>query len=312
MIQFITFLLIIICVLVGVAFFTLFERKLLGYIQLRKGPNKVGVIGILQPFADAIKLFSKEHLAPTFSNYVPFIIAPSFSLGLSLRVWVRIPSGFNILSFDMRVIFFLCCVGLGVYRLLAAGWRSNSKYSLFGALRGVAQTISYEVSLVLVLIAPLIITLGYEWRSFSFFQEDFIFLFLLPLRALIWLVSCLAETNRTPFDFAEGESELVSGYNTEYRSGGFALIILAEYTRILFISFLFVIIFLGGGENLIIVPLFILLAFVFVWVRGTLPRFRYDKLIYLAWKCFLPFSLSYLVFLGSIIILVLNFRLKEC
>lgn len=305
------FLLVIICVLVGVAFFTLFERKLLGYIQLRKGPNKVGVVGILQPFADAIKLFSKEHLSPTFSNYTPFIIAPTFSLGLSLGVWVRIPSNFNILSFDIRVLFFLCCVGLGVYRLLAAGWRSNSKYSLFGALRGVAQTISYEVSLVLVLIAPLMLTLGYEWDSFFFFQEDLMFLFLLPLRALVWLISCLAETNRTPFDFAEGESELVSGYNTEYRRGGFALIILAEYTRILFISFLFVIIFFGGVKGLIIIPLFILLAFIFVWVRGTLPRFRYDKLIYLAWKCFLPFSLNYLVFLGSFIILILNWRLKN-
>nr|QVT15626.1 NADH dehydrogenase subunit 1 [Simocephalus sibiricus] len=311
MIQLIMFILTVVCVLVGVAFFTLFERKLLGYIQLRKGPNKVGMIGILQPFADAIKLFSKEHLAPIFSNYIPFIIAPSFSLGLSLSVWVSIPSNFNLMSFDMSVLFFLCCVGLGVYSLLAAGWSSNSKYSLFGALRGVAQTISYEVSLVLILIGPLLLTLSYEWVNFSFFQEDLMFMFLLPLSALVWLISCLAETNRTPFDFAEGESELVSGYNTEYSSGGFALIMLAEYTSILFMSFLYVVIFLGGVNSLIVVPLFILMAFVFVWVRGTLPRFRYDKLMYLAWKCFLPFSLSYLIFLGSFIILVLNLSFKN-
>lgn len=302
MIKFIILVLLAVCVLVGVAFFTLFERKLLGYIQLRKGPNKVGFIGILQPFSDAIKLFTKEHLFPTFSNYAPFIVAPSFRLALSLRVWARIPSNFNLLSFDMRVLFFLCCVGLGVYRLLAAGWRSNSKYSLFGALRGVAQTISYEVSLVLILIGPLVVTLSYEWAEFSLFQEGVAFVFLFPLRALAWMVSCLAETNRTPFDFAEGESELVSGYNTEYRRGGFALIILAEYTRILFISFLFVVIFIGGVSSFFLIPSFIFLAFLFVWVRGTLPRFRYDKLIYLAWKCFLPFSLIYLLIIGSFVI----------
>lgn len=304
-------ILTVVLVLVGVAFFTLFERKLLGYIQLRKGPNKVGFMGILQPFADAIKLFTKEHLPPTLSNYTPFLIAPSFRLALSLSVWASIPSHFNLISFDMRVLFFLCCVGLGVYRLLAAGWSSNSKYSLFGALRGVAQTISYEVSLVLILIGPLIVTLRYEWIRFSFYQEGIFFLFLFPVSGLVWLISCLAETNRTPFDFAEGESELVSGYNTEYRRGGFALIILAEYTRILFISLLFVIIFLGGVNTFLMVPIFVFLAFVFVWVRGTLPRFRYDKLIYLAWKCFLPFSLTYLLLIGSLILFVLFFRFKN-
>nr|BDH80269.1 NADH dehydrogenase subunit 1 [Ceriodaphnia dubia] len=305
MMQFIMLLLTVVCVLVGVAFFTLFERKLLGYIQLRKGPNKVGVGGIFQPFADAIKLFTKEHLSPTYSNYLPFIIAPMFSLGLSLYVWTSIPSNFNLVSFNMSVLFFLCCVGMGVYSLLAAGWSSNSKYSLFGALRGVAQTISYEVSLVLILICPLIVTLGLEWGLFSFFQKGMWFVFLFPISSLIWFISCLAETNRTPFDFAEGESELVSGYNTEYSSGGFALIMLAEYTSILFMSFLFVIIFLGGVSSFNLIPMFLLISFLFVWVRGTLPRFRYDKLMYLAWKCFLPFSLIYLILVGGIMVLVL-------
>lgn len=298
------FLLTAVGVLVGVAFFTLFERKLLGYIQLRKGPNKLGLIGILQPFADAIKLFTKEHVAPMYSNYLPFIVAPVVGLSLSLLSWLSIPSFFNIISFDLRVLFFLCVVRMGVYSLLAAGWSSNSKYSLFGALRGVAQTISYEVRLVLILLVPVLISIGYDWLGIIEFQQGIWFLFIFPLRRVVWFISCLAETNRTPFDFAEGESELVSGYNTEYRRGGFALIILAEYTRILFISFLFVLIFLGGIRSFYSFFLFIFVAFSFVWVRGTLPRFRYDKLIYLAWKSFLPFSLVYLLFLGGLIVML--------
>lgn len=297
------FLLTVVCVLVGVAFFTLFERKLLGYIQLRKGPNKVGFIGILQPFADAIKLFTKEHVGPIYSNYAPFIISPVVGLSLSLLSWLSLPSIFNIISFDLSILFFLCVVRIGVYSLLAAGWSSNSKYSLFGALRGVAQTISYEVRLVLILLVPVIVRISYDWVDIEVFQSGFWFIFLFPLSGLIWFISCLAETNRTPFDFAEGESELVSGYNTEYRSGGFALIMLAEYTRILFISLLFVVIFIGGFHYFSFLA-FNFIAFLFVWVRGTLPRFRYDKLMYLAWKSFLPFSLLYLLLLGGILILL--------
>lgn len=298
------FLLTAIGVLVGVAFFTLFERKLLGYIQLRKGPNKVGFTGVLQPFADAIKLFTKEHISPTYSNYLPFVVAPVFGLRLALLSWLSIPSIFNIISFDLSILFFLCVVSIGVYRLLAAGWSSNSKYSLFGALRGVAQTISYEVSLVLILLAPVLISAGYDWIEIECLQSGMWFIFIFPLRRLIWFISCLAETNRTPFDFAEGESELVSGYNTEYRRGGFALIILAEYTRILFMSFLFVTIFIGGLHHFYSFFIFLFLSFSFVWVRGTLPRFRYDKLINLAWKSFLPFSLLYLIFLVGLVTLL--------
>lgn len=298
------FLLLNIGVLVGVAFFTLFERKLLGYIQLRKGPNKVGFIGLLQPFADAIKLFTKEHIKPMYSNYLPFIISPILGLTLSLLGWLSLPSKFNIFSFDLRILFFLCVVRIGVYRLLGAGWRSNSKYSLFGALRGVAQTVSYEVRLVLILLVPVILRVRYDWIELQRYQTGFWFIFLFPLRGIVWFISCLAETNRTPFDFAEGESELVSGYNTEYSRGGFALVILAEYTRILFISILIVVIFFGGVLRINSFFLFIFIAFLFVWVRGTLPRFRYDKLIYLAWKSFLPFSLVYLIFLGGIVSLL--------
>lgn len=295
-------LFIVVSVLVGVAFFTLFERKLLGYIQLRKGPNKVGLIGVFQPFSDAIKLFTKEHMAPSYSNYIPFLVSPVVSLGLSLLVWLTIPSLWNVISFNTSVLFFLCCVGLGVYGLLAAGWSSNSKYSLFGALRGVAQTISYEVSLVLILMIPLLVIMSYDLAGFYSFQNQLWFIFLFPSAGMVWFVSCLAETNRTPFDFAEGESELVSGYNTEYRRGGFALIILAEYTSILFISFLFVTIFCGAFSSFLSVFIVLSVAFLFVWVRGTLPRFRYDKLIYLAWKSFLPFSLVFLLFLGGVLL----------
>ena len=304
-------LLTVVRVLVGVAFFTLFERKLLGYIQLRKGPNKVGVTGVIQPFADAIKLFSKEHIVPLFSNYSSFIVAPVLALSIGLIIWIRVPSSFNIFSFDLSVMFFLRCIGVGVYRVLMAGWRSCSKYSLFGALRGVAQTISYEVSLVLIILSPLFLVSGYEWALFGRVQRGGWLLFVLPWSALVWFISCLAETNRTPFDFAEGESELVSGYNTEYRRGGFALIILAEYARILLMSFLFVYIFIGGFRDFFSFLNVLMLAFLFVWVRGTLPRFRYDKLIYLAWKSFLPFSLFFLFMLGGCMWIFLGENIKR-
>lgn len=295
-------LLTVICVLVAVAFFTLFERKLLGYIQIRKGPNKTGFIGLLQPFADAIKLFRKEHVAPIRSNYLPFIAAPVARFFLALLIWSCIPSKYSNVPFKLGVIFFLVCTALNVYGLLAAGWRSNSKYALLGALRGVAQTISYEVRLALTLLRPLLITQRFDIANLAEAQETIYFIVVLPILSLIWFASCLAETNRTPFDFAEGESELVSGYNTEYARGGFALIILAEYTRILFISILFVILYLGGSTSGLGIVWFTLVAFTFVWVRGTLPRMRYDKLISLAWKTFLPISLIFLVLVRALIL----------
>lgn len=296
-------ILTIILVLVAVAFFTLFERKLLGYIQLRKGPNKIGFIGLLQPFADAIKLFSKEHSSPLSVNYLPFILAPIFRFFLALLVWRCVPSINGSVPFKIGVLFFLVCTGLGVYGLLTAGWSSNSKYALLGGLRGAAQTISYEVRLALTLLTPILVVQSYDWGSLRALQERFYFILVFPFLRIIWFASCLAETNRTPFDFAEGESELVSGYNTEYARGGFALIILAEYTRILFISMLFSLLYLGGGVNLIGIVWFSRVAFLFVWVRGTLPRLRYDKLMNLAWKVYLPISLIYLILGASLVII---------
>lgn len=293
----INYILLIICVLVGVAFVTLLERKILGYIQIRKGPNKVGYIGLLQPFSDAVKLFSKEQTLPTLSNFLPYYLSPVIRLFIRLLAWVVMPYGIGFVNFRIRTLFFLCCLSLGVYSTLRAGWRSNCKYSLLGRLRAAAQTISYEVRLALILLSFIFLVGGFNLQLFTLFQQDVWLIWLTFPLALIWLASCLAETNRTPFDFAEGESELVSGFNTEYRSGGFALIFMAEYARILFIRILFVLIFLGGDPCRVLFYIkLVSIAFVFIWVRGTLPRLRYDKLIYLAWKRFLPVSLNYLIF----------------
>nr|YP_010384337.1 NADH dehydrogenase subunit 1 [Squilla biformis]UGW52217.1 NADH dehydrogenase subunit 1 [Squilla biformis] len=293
----INYVVLMICVLVSVAFFTLLERKVLGYIQIRKGPNKLGFIGILQPFADAVKLFTKEQALPVMSNFLPYYLSPIFSLFISLVVWLVIPYETGLMNFGLGSLFFLCCTSLGVYTLMGAGWSSNSKYALLGSLRAVSQTISYEVSLALILLSFIFLVGGFNLNLFSNYQSDCWLMFLsLPL-AGVWFVSCLAETNRTPFDFAEGESELVSGFNVEYSGGGFALIFLAEYSSILFMSALFVILFMGSGPSSLSFCLkLVFMVFSFIWVRGTLPRFRYDKLMYLSWKSFLPVSLNYLMF----------------
>nr|AFQ62224.1 NADH dehydrogenase subunit 1 [Glaphyrus comosus] len=288
-------LVLVISVLIGVAFLTLLERKVLGYIQIRKGPNKVGYMGILQPFSDAIKLFTKEQTYPLMSNFNSYYMSPVFNLFLSLLLWMCVPFFFVFLNFSLGILFFLCCSSLSVYAVMMAGWSSNSNYAMLGALRAVAQTISYEVSLSLILLSFLYMIMSLNILDFMKYQELVWFFFLMMPLCMMWFVSCLAETNRTPFDFAEGESELVSGFNVEYSSGGFALIFLAEYASILFMSFLCAMLFLGG--NIMNFSFFVkvgFMAFVWLWVRGTLPRYRYDKLMYLCWKGFLPVSLNLL------------------
>ncbi len=299
-------LLLVICVIVGVAFLTLMERKVLGYIQLRKGPNKVGFIGIPQPFSDAIKLFTKEQTYPLVSNYIVYYFSPVFTLFLALVIWLCIPYLTKLYSFNLGVLFFLCCTRIGVYTVIIAGWSSNSNYALLGGLRAVAQTISYEVRLALILLSFIFLIGGYNFLNFIIYQQYVWFLVICFPLALVWFASSLAETNRTPFDFAEGESELVSGFNIEYRRGGFALIFLGEYARILFISILFSVIFLGSDiYSLFFFIKLSIVSFIFIWIRGTLPRFRYDKLMYLAWKSFLPFSLNYLIlFIGFKIFII--------
>nr|UFZ13072.1 NADH dehydrogenase subunit 1 [Protohermes niger] len=301
-------LLMIICVMIGVAFLTLLERKVLGYIQIRKGPNKVGFWGIPQPFCDAIKLFTKEQIYPVMSNYLMYYFSPIISLFLVLVTWMVYPMEWGLWSMNLGVLFFLCCLSLGVYTVMIAGWSSNSNYALLGGLRAVAQTISYEVSLALILMSFILLISSFSLLDLMKYQNMIWFIFISFPLGLIWFVSCLAETNRTPFDFAEGESELVSGFNVEYSSGGFALIFLAEYASILFMSMLFVMLFLGADlYSMFFFVKLTMISFLFIWVRGTLPRYRYDMLMYLAWKSFLPLALNYLLFFLGLKIFVLIF-----
>nr|UQJ75104.1 NADH dehydrogenase subunit 1 [Comatermes perfectus] len=304
---FVIFILLVVCVLIGVAFLTLLERSVLGYVHIRKGPNSVGFVGLFQPFSDAVKLFSSEQYFPLISNYLSYYFSPIFGLFLSLLIWILIPYFSGFISFELGLLFFLCCTSLGVYTVMIAGWSSNSNYSLLGGLRSVAQTISYEVSLALVLLSFVFLICGYNLVDFYYFQVYlWLIFFCFPL-SFVWFISCLAETNRTPFDFAEGESELVSGFNVEYGAGGFALIFMAEYASILFMSLLFCIIFLGC--DMYSLYFYISLSFIsylFIWVRGTLPRFRYDSLMYLAWSSFLPLSLNYLLFFLGVSLFILS------
>nr|YP_009485759.1 NADH dehydrogenase subunit 1 [Reduvius gregoryi]AVZ00895.1 NADH dehydrogenase subunit 1 [Reduvius gregoryi] len=301
-----SYVLILVLVLLSVAFTTLLERSVLSYIQLRKGPNKVGFMGLLQPFSDGLKLFFKEQTYPYFSNFVIYYFSPVFMLMLSFLLWVLFPFLVNVYNFSLGALFFLCCTGMGVYGVLLSGWSSNSNYALLGGLRSVAQTISYEVSMALILICLLIFIFGFNFIDFMKYQGFIWFLFFsLPL-FFCWFSSCLAETNRSPFDFVEGESELVSGFNVEYSSGGFAFIFLSEYMNIIFMSLLSCIIFFGCDlYSFIFFMKLTFLVFMFIWVRGTLPRYRYDKLMYLTWKVFLPLSLSYFLFFSGVVLLML-------
>nr|QIZ12603.1 NADH dehydrogenase subunit 1 [Hemiarthrum setulosum] len=291
-----------ISILLAVAFFTLLERKGLGYIQNRKGPNKTGYFGLIQPLADALKLFLKEENNLQTSNKMPYFIAPALSLMLSLSLWSLYWSNFHLWYFKLSMLFFLCVSALNVYGTMIAGWSSNSKYSLLGALRAVAQTISYEVTLFLIILSTITISSSF---AFTVINEHQLFIWsamLTPPIFMIWLVVCIAETNRAPFDFAEGESELVSGFNIEYGSGAFALLFLAEYASILFMSMLTTILFLGTKnlwwfDNLAFWLKTSLVAFFFIWIRGTFPRMRYDLLMKLTWMSFLPISLMSLSFI---------------
>nr|YP_009754541.1 NADH dehydrogenase subunit 1 [Myrmus lateralis]QIN90649.1 NADH dehydrogenase subunit 1 [Myrmus lateralis] len=291
------YIIMIICVLVSVAFVTLLERKVLGYIQLRKGPNKVGFIGLLQPFSDGLKLFFKEQTYPFMSNFIIYYLSPIFMLTLSFALWVVFPQVVNVYSFNLGFLFFLCCTGMGVYGIMLSGWSSNSKYALLGGLRAMAQTISYEVSMSMLMLCFIIFIHSYNFIDFMIYQSSVWFIFFSFPLFFCWLSSCLAETNRAPFDFAEGESELVSGFNVEYSSGGFAFIFISEYMNIIFMSMLSVVMFLGCDlSSLTFYLKIVFIIFWFIWVRGTLPRFRYDKLMYLTWKVFLPMSLNYFLF----------------
>nr|AWV83431.1 NADH dehydrogenase subunit 1 [Aleeta curvicosta] len=284
-------------ILIGVAFLTLMERKVLSYIQMRKGPNKVGFIGILQPFSDAIKLFTKESNMPMLSNYIIYMVSPILGLFNSLLLWVIYPYLINCVSFNMGMLFFFCCSSMGVYSLMITGWSSNSNYAMLGCIRSIAQTISYEVSLVMIILCPVVMIESFNLIEFYLFQQFTWLMYLFFPLGICWVSSAMAETNRSPFDFSEGESELVSGFNVEYSGMGFAFIFLAEYTSIIFMSMMFCLIFLGGKVESLFFPVQLtMISFLFIWVRGTLPRYRYDKLMYLAWKSYLPVSLNFFIF----------------
>nr|QZZ18337.1 NADH dehydrogenase subunit 1 [Shaddai sp. SL-2021a] len=292
-----TSLILLIFVLISVGFYTLLERKIMGYSHIRKGPSKVGYLGILQPFSDGMKLFLKEQVWPMNSNFLIYYLCPFFGLIQSLFLWMLFPFYINCVEHTYGFLIFLCISSSGVYGLIICGWSSNSMYSILGCVRSISQAISYEVSLALILLGYFLFCESYDLVSFDFLQLTNWFIFISPMVFLVWFSCCLAETNRSPFDFAEGESELVSGFNIEYGSGGFALLFIAEYSSIIFMSLLTCLIFLGGDYySFIFYMKLIFICFCFVWVRFSLPRYRYDKLMYLAWKCFLPMSLNYILF----------------
>nr|YP_009988599.1 NADH dehydrogenase subunit 1 [Pharyngocirrus uchidai]QNM39910.1 NADH dehydrogenase subunit 1 [Pharyngocirrus uchidai] len=291
--------------LVAMAFYTLLERKILGYVQLRKGPNKVGVMGLAQPFADALKLFAKEHNRPKLMNFSAFIVSPLLGLTIALVTWTIYPNLAAAYFMPLSILYFLALSSFNVYTTLAAGWASNSKYALLGALRAVAQTISYEVSMALILIAALLLTPAFNFfdiMKFHFSPTAFI----APHLFILWYITTIAETNRAPFDFAEGESELVSGFNTEFSAGSFALIFMAEYANILIMCILSATIFFAPFfiSFTFALPILTLeawiLAFGFIWVRGSYPRMRYDRLMSLTWKTFLPWSLAAILLLSPL------------
>nr|YP_010490504.1 NADH dehydrogenase subunit 1 [Smilium sinense]UWM12990.1 NADH dehydrogenase subunit 1 [Smilium sinense] len=305
MIVILYYLLVLLLVLISVAFLTLLERKMLGYIQIRKGPNKLGLVGILQPFSDALKLFTKGQSWTLITNYNLYFFSPIFMFFLALFLWVLVPFSVGYFDFEYGLFLFLCVLCVGVYPLMIAGWSSNSKYALLGSLRAVAQTISYEVSLALVLLSFIILVGEYSLEEFLEYQEFFYMLFFMYMLSIIWIVSCMAEMNRTPFDFAEGESELVSGFNVEYSAGPFALLFLSEYSMIIFMSLVMVTLFLGNMVNFIFFLKVSIMVFLILWLRGTFPRYRYDKLMGLAWKSILPVTLHLLFLYVGVSIMIM-------
>lgn len=291
---------ILLVVLIGVAFLTLLERKILGYIQVRKGPNKVGVIGIFQPFRDAIKLFNKEVFIIFKSRYYLFYVSPILLFFLMLINWLLIPVITNIYYINYSVLLIIIILTLIGYIFLFIRWSSNSIYSIIGSIRVIAQTLSYEVRLIMIILVVIVLGERYSFVDFIRWQVYMWFIFILFPLFIVFYISILAELNRSPIDFVEGESELVSGFNVEYFRGGFAIIFIAEYGIIIFFSYVLVLLFTNLGYFLLF--MFVILNFIIsliIFMRGMLPRMRYDELIYLCWKIILPFILMYMVYILS-------------
>nr|YP_002317298.1 NADH dehydrogenase subunit 1 [Achalinus meiguensis]ACJ14776.1 NADH dehydrogenase subunit 1 [Achalinus meiguensis] len=298
MLNMINSLLFIFPILIAVAFLTLLERKLLGYMQLRKGPNMVGPLGLLQPITDGMKLIIKEPTKPTLSSPILFTLSPIMALTLALTSWAPLPMPHPLTNMNLGLLFIVAVSSMFTYAILWSGWSSNSKYPLMGAMRAVAQIISYEVTLGLIIMSAATMSGGYSLRTFTEAQEPMWLLFPTWPLAMMWFTSTIAETNRSPFDLTEGESELVSGFNVEFSAGPFALLFLAEYTNILLMNTLSTMMFFNPGSitpQLFTTNLMMKttgLTVLFLWVRASYPRFRYDQLMHLLWKQFLPLTMA--------------------
>lgn len=303
--------------IIAMAYLTYAERKILAVMQMRQGPMMVGPFGLLQPLADGIKLLGKETIIPSGANRGVFVMAPMLTFMLSLVAWAVIPvnAGWVIADINVGVLYLFAISSLGVYGILMAGWASNSRYAFLGGLRSAAQMVSYEVSMGFVIVAVLLTTGSLNLTALVEAQRPFWVTLLLFPMFVIFVISALAETNRAPFDLPEGESELVGGYNVEYSSMTFALFFLGEYMNMILMSGMTTVLFLGGWhppfgiEFLSVIPGFIWFAlkvsfvlFVFIWTRATLPRFRYDQLMRLGWKIFLPFTLLWVVLIAGVLL----------
>ena len=310
-----TIMLVVLPLLVSVAYLTYVERKVIAAMQLRKGPNRVGVLGLLQPLADAVKLMFKEVILPSGANKLLFIMAPMITFILALLGWAVIPvsATYVIADINVGVLYLLAISSLGVYGIIISGWASNSKYAFLGAVRSAAQMISYEVAIGFAIIAVLLVTHSLNLSEIVLAKRTFVEQLLLLPMFVIFFVSTLAETNRHPFDLPEAEAQILAGYNVEYSSMSFALFFLGEYANMILMSAMSVILFLGGWlppfgiESLAFIPSvgwFIIktfgLLFVFIWVRAALPRYRYDQLMRLGWKVFLPFTLGWVMIIAAI------------
>jgi len=296
-----TWLIQCLLILLTVAFFTLFERKVIGLFHLRVGPNKVSFVGLIQPLLDAFKLLTKQNITPFRSNKLVYNLAPIIALFLALFVWLTMPNYYLILSMNYSLVFFFCLGSIIVFSVLLSGWSSNSKYSLIGSLRSVAQSISYESVFRTLIVLLIILIMSYRIRSLNL-QSSIIFILFLP----IWVICTLAETHRAPFDFSEAESELVSGFNTEYSGAYFAFIFLSEYAILLYscmlITYIFFISFLPN-YYIVILSLTLFISFLFTWIRVTYCRYRYDMLIIMSWKVLLPLVL--IIFICFITLIVI-------
>jgi NADH-quinone oxidoreductase subunit H len=305
---------LIVPLLIGVAYLTYFERKVMGAIQLRKGPNVVGPFGLWQPFADAIKMMFKETIIPTGSDRLLFTIAPMITFGLAVVAWAVIPvnNHWAIANINVGILYLFAISSLGVNGIIIAGWASNSKYAFLGAMRSAAQMVSYEVSMGFVIVTVLVCVGSLNLNDIVLAQQKLWFAIPLFPMFVIFFISGLAETNRAPFDLAEGDTEIVAGFFVEYSAMTFALFFLGEYANMILISAMTTTLFLGGWLSpLPFIPFtlipgvfwfllkILICLFVFVWVRATLPRFRYDQLMSLGWKVFLPISMGYLVLVAG-------------